>query len=181
MADEMCSICGRRLNTEGDELSGNCGGDCWGCIGEIEASLGWEQSIKAVMDEWRRGMRPNWTPPKAITDLSETANLWRPVGEAELKLIEASGWRAFPSRLPDQPFFYPVTNEAYAVQIARDWNAPRGGGWVTRFEVKRSFLEAYDVKQVGSRQHLEYWIPAGDLAAFNEAIIGRIEVTAEFR
>ena len=58
---------------------------------------------------------------------------------------------------------------------------PRGGGWVTRFEVKRSFLEAYEVQQVGSRGHLEYWIPAGDLSAFNEAIVGAIEVTAEFR
>jgi hypothetical protein len=28
--------------------------------------------------------------------------------------------------------------------------------------------------------HLEYWIPAGELAAFNDAIIGEIEVIAEF-
>ncbi len=134
-----------------------------------------------VVDEWRRGLRPNWTPPKSISELSETVTLWWPIGEAELKLIEASGWRAFPPRLPDQPIFYPVLNEAYAVLIARDWNAPRGGGWVTRFEVKRSFLEAYEVQQAGSRGHLEYWVPAKDLAAFNEAIVGAIEVTAEFR
>lgn len=30
--------------------------------------------------------------------------------------------REFPPRLPDQPIFYPVLTEAYAVQIARDWN-----------------------------------------------------------
>lgn len=181
MADETCTICGRRLNVEGDELSGDCGGDCWGCIGELEADMGYAPSIKMVMDEWQRGLRPNWTPPKAITELSETVTLWRPVGEAELKLIEASGWRTFPPRLPDQPIFYPVLSEAYAIQIARDWNAPRGGGWVTRFEVKRSFLEAYEIQQVGSRGHLEYWIPADNLVAFNEAIVGAIEVTAEFR
>ncbi len=46
--------------------------------------------------------------------------LFRPVGPTELALIEASGWKAFPPRLPDQPIFYPVLNEAYAVQIARD-------------------------------------------------------------
>jgi len=27
---------------------------------------------------------------------------------------------------------------------------------------------------------LEYWIPAEDVGAFNEAIIGQIEVVAEF-
>ncbi len=110
----------------------------------------------------------------------ETVTLWRPVGEAELRLIEASGWRAFPPRLAEQPIFYPVMNEAYAIQIARDWNAPRGGGWVTRFEVKRSFLDAYEVQQAGARTHLEYWIPADDLGAFNDAIVGEITVTAEF-
>ena len=181
MSVTTCIICGRRLNAEADELSGDCGGDCWGCIGQIEADLGWEPSLKMVMDEWRRGLRPNWMPPAEVMALAETVTLWRPVGEAELRLIEASGWHAFPPRLPDQPIFYPVLDEAYAIQIARDWNAPRGGGWVTRFEVRRSFLEAYEVQQVGGRTHLEYWIPAGDLGAFNDAIVGQIKVTAEFR
>ena len=49
--------------------------------------------------------------------------LFRPVGPAELELIKASGWKAFPPRLPDQPIFYPVTNHAYATQIARDYSA----------------------------------------------------------
>lgn len=48
--------------------------------------------------------------------------------------IEASGWREFPPRLPEQPIFYPVLNEEYAVQIAHDWNVPASGaGFVTRF------------------------------------------------
>ena len=116
-----------------------------------------------------------------MIDTPDTLTLWRPVGEAELRLIEASGWRAFPPRLPEQPIFYPVLDEAYAVQIARDWNGPRGGGWVTKFQVRRAFLDSYEVQQVGSRAHLEYWIPAGQLEAFNEAIVGKIEVIAEFR
>jgi len=58
---------------------------------------------------------------------SETVTLWRPIGPAERALIEASGWRAFPPRLPEQPIFYPVLNEAYAVQIARDWNVKADG------------------------------------------------------
>jgi hypothetical protein len=57
-----------------------------------------------------------------MTEQPETTLLWRPVGRAELALIEQSGWTAFPPRLEHQPFFYPVASEAYAVQIARDWN-----------------------------------------------------------
>ncbi|WP_373424691.1 ADP-ribosylation/crystallin J1 [Mesorhizobium sp. SARCC-RB16n] len=110
-----------------------------------------------------------------------TVTLWRPVGPKELELIEASGMRAFPPRLPDQPIFYPVLTEAYATQIARDWNVPASGaGFVTRFKVLKSFLERYRVEHAGSKAHLEYWIPAEDLNDFNKAIIGKIEVTASF-
>jgi hypothetical protein len=59
--------------------------------------------------------------------------LYRPVGFKELALIAASEWREFPPRLPEQPVFYPVTNEAYAIQIARDWNVKASGaGFVTK-------------------------------------------------
>jgi hypothetical protein len=112
----------------------------------------------------------------------DTVTLWRPVGPAELRLIEESGFRAFPPRLPEQPIFYPVLNEGYAIQIARDWNVKAdGSGFVTRFEVKRAFLKNYKVEQAGGRQHQEYWIPAQHLLAFNEAIVGKITVIAEFR
>jgi hypothetical protein len=111
----------------------------------------------------------------------ETITLWRPVGPAELGLIKASGMRAFPPRLPEQPIFYPVTTEEYAVKIARDWNKPESGsGYVTRFEVRQDFLSAYQVQEAGGRAHREYWIPAEDLNAFNEAIVGLIEISAAF-
>jgi hypothetical protein len=89
--------------------------------------------------------------------------------------------RAFPPRLPEQPIFYPVLTEAYAIKIARDWNVrASGAGYVTRFKVRRDFLAKYDAQHAGGRSHLEYWIPAEDLAAFNAAIVGEMEVTAEF-
>lgn len=108
--------------------------------------------------------------------------LWRPVGPVELELIRKSGMRAFPPRLPDQPIFYPVLSEEYAAKIARDWNVPASGsGYVTRFEVRRDFLENYSVQSAGGSAHLEYWIPAAEITAFNGAIVGEIEVVAEFR
>jgi hypothetical protein len=116
-----------------------------------------------------------------MTGNIETVTLWRPVGPKELALIEQSGMRAFPPRLPDQPIFYPVLSEDYAVKIARDWNAPAdGAGFVTRFQVRKSFLDRYDVQEAGGRDHLEYWIPAEELPAFNAAIVGEIDVIAEF-
>ena len=111
----------------------------------------------------------------------DTVTLWRPVGPKELELIRQSGMRAFPPRLPDQPIFYPVLSEDYAAKIARDWNVPASGaGFVLRFAVLRSFLDGYEVQDAGGRAHREYWIPAEDLPAFNEAIVGEIELVREF-
>jgi hypothetical protein len=112
----------------------------------------------------------------------DVVTLWRPVGPVELDLIQKADMRAFPPRLPEQPIFYPVLSEEYAVKIARDWNVPSSGsGFVTRFDVQRSFIDRYSVQEAGGRDHLEYWIPAEELRAFNEAIVGKIEVVAEFR
>ena len=111
----------------------------------------------------------------------DTLTLYRPVGPAELRLIRESGWKKFPPRLPEQPIFYPVTNERYATQIARDWNVRESGaGFVTRFTVRADYLSKFAIRQVGGSEHTEYWIPAGDLAAFNENILGLIEVIQEF-
>lgn len=110
--------------------------------------------------------------------------LFRPVGKNELLLIEQSEFRAFPPRLPEQPIFYPVTNEEYATQIARDWNAKYNAdkqGFVTKFEVKKEFLDNYETKIVGGGIHEEYWIPAEDLEEFNQNIVGKIEVISEFQ
>jgi hypothetical protein len=110
-----------------------------------------------------------------------SVTLFRPVGEAELALVRESGWREFPPRLPEQPIFYPVLDEQYAAQIAREWNTRDGGiGYVLRFAVDGDYLARYQVQTVGSRVHREYWIPAEELAQFNEQIIPPIEVIGVF-
>ncbi len=114
----------------------------------------------------------------------DTVTLYRPVGLKELELIQASGFSAFPPRLPEQPIFYPVLNQEYAEQIARNWNAKdphtEFRGFVTRFRVRASFLSRYSAKQVGADVHQEYWIPAEDLSEFNANIVGPIDVVSEF-
>lgn len=107
--------------------------------------------------------------------------LYRPVGPKELALIAASNFREFPPRLPEQPIFYPVMNEDYARQIARDWNVrDSGAGFVTRFAVKEQFLQKYQVQTVGGAKHQELWIPAEELPEMNRNIVGVIEVIAEY-
>jgi hypothetical protein len=110
-----------------------------------------------------------------------TVTLFRPTGPAELALVKASGFKRWPPRLPDQPIFYPVTNERYAIQIARDWNVKASGsGFVTRFHVRADFMRRYAVEKVGSSEHTEWWVPAEDLEALNDNIVGQIEVIGEF-
>ncbi len=111
----------------------------------------------------------------------ETVTLWRPVGPEELTLVRDLGMRAFPPRLPDQPIFYSVLSEDYAIKIARDWNVPRSGsGFVTKFNVRKDYLDSYDIQEAGGQAHREYWIPAEDMDSFNAAIVGVIEVTRSF-
>ena len=110
-----------------------------------------------------------------------TLTLYRPTGCKELALIRDTGWRMFPPRLPEQPIFYPVLEEEYAIQIARDWNTRDGGtGYVLRFQVAGEYLEQFPVQTAGSRIHREYWIPAEELDEFNHHIVGEIEIIGEF-
>ena len=113
-----------------------------------------------------------------------TIVLFRPVGTAELALIEAANWRAFPPRLPDQPIFYPVMNFDYAEQIARDWNSkhePSGVGHVLRFDLPENVTARWPVQVAGGRVHEELWVPAEELDAFNAMIVGPIRRIATYR
>jgi hypothetical protein len=110
--------------------------------------------------------------------------LFRPVGLHELALLWDSGMREFPPRLAHQPIFYPVANLEYARQIAAEWNvsdeASGFSGFVTQFDVADSHLADFEPHVVGASTHVEYWIPAEELPAFNRAIDGLIAVTAAF-
>ncbi len=165
--DENCALCPR------------CGIDS--VIGDASGLPVAERSfLDAMYDYWFDA---------AATDVAtageakiETVTLYRPVGAEELALIAAAEYRAFPPRLPEQPIFYPVTNEGYATQIARDWNTRHGSrqGFVTRFLVEADYAARFERQVVGGREHEELWVPAEELAEFNSHIIGAIEVIASF-
>ncbi len=110
--------------------------------------------------------------------------LYRPVGQKELDLIIASGYKYFPPRLEWQPIFYPVMNQAYAEQIALEWNTKDAfsgyAGHVTAFELPEDYLRQFPVQNAGGEIHNELWIPAEQLEEFNKKIIGEIRVVKSF-
>lgn len=111
-----------------------------------------------------------------------TTTLYRPTGPEEMALVQASGFRRWPPRLPGQPIFYPVTSEDYARQIATRWNINDSGvGYVTRFEVHKDFMNRYEIHCVGAAEHTEWWVPAADLEMLNDHIVGLIELIGEYR
>lgn len=111
----------------------------------------------------------------------ETVTLYRPTGAKELELVKQSGFKRWPPRLPEQPIFYPVTNERYATEITTKWNVrDKGVGYVTRFKVKKSFMDKYQIQQVGDSYHTEWWVPAEELEELNDNIVGLIEIIGEY-
>ncbi len=109
--------------------------------------------------------------------------LYRPVGTKELQLIADSGYKKFPPRLPEQPIFYPVLNEKYATEIAKNWNVKYNDdhkGYVTKFDVDDDYVSKYEPQTVGADYHKELWVPAEELEEFNSHIVGNIEIIAEF-
>jgi tetratricopeptide (TPR) repeat protein len=104
--------------------------------------------------------------------------LYRPVGLQEMELIYDNGMKAFPASLPQQPIFYPVLQLEYARQIASGWNVKNGqyAGYVTQFKVEDQYLSQFKKHAIGESQYEEYWIPAEELDAFNQHILGLIKV-----
>jgi len=104
----------------------------------------------------------------------KTITLFRPVNDKELELIKEMNFSGFPPRLAEQPFFYPVMNEAYATQITKEWNVPAYGcGFVTKFDVEAAYLKKYKVENVGGKIHDELWIPAEELEEFNSKLLAK--------
>ncbi len=110
--------------------------------------------------------------------------LYRPVGQKELDLIKESGYKRFPPRLEWQPIFYPVMNQAYAEQIALEWNTKDESsgyaGYVTEFDLPLEYLQQFPVQNVGGDIHNELWVPAEQLEVFNSHIVGLIRLVKTF-
>ena len=117
--------------------------------------------------------------------MTATVVLYRPIGAAELALLVRNGFREFPARLPGEQMHFPVTDHEYAAELARQWNTTDAAsgyvGYVTRFEVRKEFLDGFPLRQAGSPEQREYWIPADKMSELNRNIVGPIEVIAEFR
>lgn len=112
--------------------------------------------------------------------MNDTIRLWRPVGLYELAKVIRADFRAYPPRLIEQPIFYPVLNQPYAEQIAREWNTRDSNsgysGFVTRFDVRADVAGRYPRQIVGGKQHEELWVPAEEQAMLEAAFVGPIHI-----
>ncbi|AYG60017.1 hypothetical protein CCGE525_15260 [Rhizobium jaguaris] len=75
-----CAMCKRQLDLEGDPLSGNTGGDCWGCVGHMEAFCGGDPqeniSIGFVAKEIEWGWRERDGRPKPQSFFLSNPQYW---------------------------------------------------------------------------------------------------------
>jgi hypothetical protein len=62
------------LNQQDDPLSIDCGGDCWGCVGEMEADMGCVESLAQVRIEFELGLRPAWVDLSIGTTMKNKAS-----------------------------------------------------------------------------------------------------------
>ena len=78
-----------------------------------------------------------------------------------------------------------MLSQEYATKIARDWNTKDSAsgfvGYVMSFAVSRECADRYEIRSVGGEEHQELWVPAEELSEFNDAILGSIEIVAEYR
>ena len=51
---------------------------------------------------------------------------------------------------------------------------------MTQFDVNDAYISQFDVQIVGGSQHQELWIPAEDLAKFNQQIVDKIAIVAAY-
>lgn len=98
------------------------------------------------------------------------------IDAAEFKHFVALNWRSIPPGSQDMLIFL---DKDLAATIAR-LNAPRGGGWVVEFELKRSEYEELDLYGANDHGHGDFRINATDTARFNEAVVGELRIIAEF-
>lgn len=103
--------------------------------------------------------------------------LFRPVGEKEFRMIQQSGFKSFPARLPGRRVLNPVLNKEYAAEIASKRKAG-GRNYVVEFEADDSYISWFETKTVG--QHQEISIPAEQIDEFNSHLIGLISVVAVY-
>ncbi len=114
----------------------------------------------------------------------KNTTLYRPVGLKEMELISTSNYSQFHPRLNWQPIFYPVMNQQYAEQIAKEWNTvdefSGHCGIVTAFDVDENYLSQFEIQNVGDKTHNEFWIPSDEMKTFNDSIIGEIRIVNAF-
>jgi len=110
-----------------------------------------------------------------------TRTVYRAIDPGELKQIMHMDYRCWPARRSHQSIFYLLANEYYATEIAKRWRVGISGcAYVTRFSIKKSFMDQFELHIVGPDYRREWRIPTERLNECNANLIGRISVVATY-
>lgn len=109
--------------------------------------------------------------------------LFRAVGEKEFRLIQQSGFKRFPARLPGQPVLHAVLNKAYASEIASKRKlqdkSSENRSYVLEFEVDDTYISWFEAETIAPGKQ-ELSIPAEQIDEFNSHINGLISIVGVF-
>ena len=126
-----CLICRRLLDNPTDPLSTDCGGDCWGCVGEIEAKMGYEPSLV------KEGARMDQIV-KTIYSID---------GERGVEIF----------RHPDGLFSFAEIKQYEIPTVGRQWRRDLAGGGMRR----GSFYDSADIAEREARAAVRWLIVEG--------------------
>ncbi|RYD52190.1 MAG: ADP-ribosylation/crystallin J1 [Sphingobacteriales bacterium] len=107
--------------------------------------------------------------PPAVTTLYHT------VSESGLQALQTLRWRGLPPCA--EAAFYPALTRQFALETTRLWKLPEWGtGYLTRFKISARYVRDFEVQSLSGEVYEELWVPTEELGAFNQHIVGKIEV-----
>lgn len=126
----------------------------------------------------------NQIDQELIGEIYGYQTLWHPVNPSELRLIEESNWSLLPTGIENRPVFYPNVELVDKIRQTTLW-APRHQddgyeGHIIELDVFVPFFNQYD-RNDGTVNQKEIWVPAQDLALFNDRIRRPLRLAQSFR
>ncbi len=113
--------------------------------------------------------------------MTKLVTLYKSLSPAQLADVIALDWKAFAIDFSGQKFFSPKLHRCYAEMLARQLEAAHyAAGYVVSFQVRKSFIEGFELQTIGYCEHQEYRIPVSALRQLNTAIVGRIKLISGF-
>lgn len=91
-------------------------------------------------------------------------------------MIQQTGFKHFPARLPGRHVIHPVLNKQYASELAAKQDPNSYRNYVLEFEVDDNYISWFEIKNKDTEYRKELSVPAEQMDEFNSHIDGLISV-----